>query len=146
MDKYINKTNIILIVIMFITLRLMDFNQTMTSMWVGPVLSAAVNFDITNWNMYINWSEVKEFSHLTTSEMINYNFYKVNDLILYDYLAKGLVLLVVIAKKIFFFLGDLEALQYLQYLVHIIISIMTLSLLKYKYQKIFFFLLGYEEE
>jgi hypothetical protein len=73
--------------------------------------------------------------------LINYNFHKVNDLILYDYLAKGLVLLVVIAKKIFFFLGDLEALQYLQYLVHIIISIMTLSLLKYKYQKVLFFIL-----
>jgi hypothetical protein len=141
MSKYINKINLILAIVIFIALRLTDFNQTMTPFWVGPVLSAAVNFDITNWNMYVNWSEIEEFAKLSGNGLFEYTFSKTDDLVLYDYLAKGLVLLVVIAKKIFFFLGDLEALQYLQYLVHILLSIFTMTLFEKKYQKILFFVL-----
>ena len=72
MSKYINKINFLLVIVIFIALRLMDFNQTMTSFWVGPVLSAATNFDITNWNMYINWDEIKVFSELSKDEFWKY--------------------------------------------------------------------------
>jgi hypothetical protein len=129
-----------MVTIIFIALRLTDFNQTMTSFWVGPVLSAAVNFNWLDFNMYVNWNEIKEFSQLSTSELFNYNFHDNANLIQYDYLAKGLVILEILAKKIFFFVGDLEALQYLQYLTHIFISIFTISLFEKRYQKVLFFI------
>lgn len=141
MSKYLTKMNLMLIIIIFIGLRFTDFNQTMTSFWVGPVLSAAVNFDWSNFNIYINLDEVYRFSELSENEFWKYNFSDTKDLILYDYLTNGLVILVVLSKKIFFFAGDLEALQYLQYLMHIGISIFTISLFKEKYQKFLFFIL-----
>jgi|SaaInl8_200m_RNA_FD_contig_121_75080_length_9522_multi_5_in_0_out_0_4 hypothetical protein len=141
MNKYLTKVNFLLIMIIFIGLRFTDFNQTMTSFWVGPVLSAAVNFDWSNLNMYVNWDEIEIFAKLSKDEFWEYNFINTNDLMKYDYLAKGLVLLIILSKKIFFFAGDMEALQYLQYLVHIVISIFTLSLFEKKYQKILFFIL-----
>jgi len=141
MSKYISKINLILLAIIFIALRLTDFNQTMTSFWIGPVLSASINFEWLDFNMYINWDEIKVFAELSTEEFWKYNFSTTDDLVLYDYLAKGLVLLVIISKKIFFFAGDMEALQYLQYVVHIAISIFTLLLFEKKYQKILFFIL-----
>ncbi len=141
MTKYINKTNLIVIVIIFLALRLTDFNQSMTSFWVGPYLSAAVNFDWSQFVLNVNMEEVKRFNQLSQSEYWEYEFNAINDSIQYDYLAKGLVLLVILAKKIFFFLGDLEALQYLQYLAHILLSIFMLTLFEKKYQKILFFIL-----
>ena len=142
MTKYINKTNLIVIVIIFLALRLTDFNQSMTSYRVGPYLSAAVNFDWSQFVLNVNMEEIKHFSQLLQGdEYFEYKFNTVNNYIEYDYLAKGLVLLVILAKKIFFFLGDLEALQYLQYLVHILLSIFILTLFEKKYQKILFFIL-----
>jgi hypothetical protein len=141
MVKYINKTSLIAIVIIFLALRLADFNQTMTSYWVGPYLSAAVNFDWSQFVLNVNMEEVRYFDHLSQNEYWEYEFNAKNNSIQYDYLAKGLVLLVILAKKIFFFLGDLEALQYLQYLVHIFLSIVMLTIFEKKYQKILFFIL-----
>ena len=141
MVKYINKTSLIAIVIIFLALRLADFNQTMTSYWVGPYLSAAVNFDWSQFVLNVNMEEVGYFDQLSQNEYWGYEFNAKNNSIQYDYLAKGLVLLVILAKKIFFFLGDLEALQYLQYLAHIFLSIFMLTLFEKKYQKILFFIL-----
>lgn len=137
--KYINKTNLILIVIMFTALKLMDFNQTMTAFWVGPYLSAAINFDWSEFALYVNWDDIKDFSKLSASGLFEYSFSKTSDLVLYDYLAKGLVLILIFAKKIFFWQGDLEALQSLQYIVHIFLSLFILSLLEKKYQRVLFF-------
>jgi hypothetical protein len=141
MVKYINKTSLIAIVIIFLALRLTDFNQTMTSNWVAPYLSAAVNFDWSQFVLNVNMEEVKHFNQLSQSEYWEYEFNATNDPIQYDYLAKGLMMLVILAKKIFFFLGDLEALQYLQYFAHISLSIFVLTLFEKRYQKILFFIL-----
>jgi len=141
MTKYINKTNLIAIVIIFLVLKLADFNQAMTAYWVGPYLSAAVNFDWSQFVLNVNMEEVRYFDQLPQSEYWEYEFNATNNLMQYDYLPKGLVLLVILAKKIFFFLGDLEALQYLQYSAHILLSIFMLTLFEKRYQKILFFLL-----
>jgi len=143
MSKYINKLTLILIVIIFITLKLTDFNQTMTPYWVGPYLSAAVNFDWSHFVLYVNWDEIDKFSALGSGSnaMFTYNFTNHSDLMAYDYLAKGLVLLLMFAKKLFFWQGDLDALCSLQYIVHIGLSLYVLSLFKEKYQKILFFIL-----
>jgi hypothetical protein len=78
---------------------------------------------------------------LPQDELWGYEFKTENILIDYDYLPQGLVVLVILAKNIFFFLGDLEALQYLQYLTHILLSIFMLTLLEKRHQKILFFIL-----
>ena len=141
MKRYLTKINFILIFVIFIALKLMDFHQTMTPYWVGPYLSAAVNFNWHEFALYVNWDDIKEFSKLSGSGLFDYTFTKTNDLILYDYLAKGLVLILMFAKKIFFWQGDLQALQSLQYIVHLFLSLFILSLLEKKYQKILFFVL-----
>jgi len=140
-EKYFTKVNVLLIVIIFIGLRLINFHQTMTAFWVGPYLSAATNFNWHEFTLYVNWNEIKEFSKLSGSELFKYSFTKTDNLILYDYLAKGLMLILIFAKKIFFWQGDLQALQSLQYIVHIFLSLFILSLLEKKYQKILFFVL-----
>ncbi len=136
----INKINLILVVIVFIALRLMDFNQTMSSFWVGPYLSAAINFNWSEFAMYVNWDDIRAFSKFSGSGLFEYNFTKTNDLVLYDYLVKGLVFMFIFAKKIFFWQTGLEALQSLQYIIHIGLSLFILSLFKMRYQKILFFI------
>ncbi len=131
----------LLAISIYIALILMDFDQTMTAYWVGPYLSAAANFDWTSFNLYVNWDEIKHFGTLLQSDMFQYTFSKNNDLVLYDYLAKGLVLLIILAKGIFFWQSDLHALQSLQYLVYITISLLFLYLLKKKHEKVLFFFL-----
>lgn len=131
----------LLAISIYIALLLMDFDQTMTAYWVGPYLSASANFDWTSFNLYVNWDEIKHFGTLSQSEMFQYTFSKNNDLVLYDYLAKGLVLLIILAKGIFFWQSDLHALQSLQYMVHITISLLFLYLLKKKHEKVLFFVL-----
>jgi len=138
MSKY--QINLFLSIVILIALIMMDFHQSMTPFWIGPYLSASINFDWLEFTLYVNWDEIKEFSKLSNSDMFTYNFTKMNDLTLYDYLAKGLVVILIIAKKIFFWQGDLESLQSLQYIVHLILSIFLISLLKKNYQKVLFFL------
>ncbi|PHR69805.1 MAG: hypothetical protein COA66_07040 [Arcobacter sp.] len=142
--KYITQNKIfqdsLIVLIIFVCLKLMDFNQTMTSFWIGPYLSAAVNFNWSDFALYVNWDEIKQFANLSASRLFEYNFTKRNDLLLYDYLSKGLVFIVIFSKKVFFWQGDLESLQSLQYIVHICISLFILSLLEKKYQQVLFFI------
>lgn len=133
--------NIVYVIVIFVALKLMDFNQTTTAMWIAPYLSAAVNFDWSNFSLLVSMDEVKSFSHLTQEQFFSYHFTKTDNLIEYNYLAKGLVIALIFAKKIFFWMGDLKALQYLQYVVHIGISLLILNIFKENYKKFLFFFL-----
>ena len=141
MNSYLTKGNFLIIVVIYIALQLTDFNQSMTSYWIGPYLSAAINFDWSDFVLRVDMNEIKEFSKLSTSQMFLYSFSSTDDLIEYDYLAKGLVFALIFSKKVFFWLGDLESLQYLQYIIHIVLSIVILNLFEKKYQKVLFFFL-----
>ena len=142
MKKYLTKVNLLMIVIIYIALRLTDFNQLMTSYWVGPYLSATVNFDWSTFSLFVNWDEIKIFTNLVANEMFQYQFVLTDNLAPYDYLAKGLVLILIFAKKLFFWQGDLEALQTLQYIVHISFSLFVMTqLLTHRYQKVLFLIL-----
>ncbi len=132
---------ILLIILMICSLYLMDFNQTMSPNWIGPYLSAAANFDYSSFDMYVDFSEIHKFSLLSNTEKFSYSFPSSNNVILYDYLAKGYLLILLLSKKIFFFVGDLDSLKYLQYVVHICISLSIISILDEKYKKIMFFIL-----
>ena len=138
--NYFSRVNIALILIIFISLKLMDFNQTMTAYWIGPYLSAAANFNWSEFVLYVNWDDINAFSKLSGKDLFEYKFTNINEVEKYDYLAKGLVVMIVFAKKIFFWQGDLQSLQSFQYFMHIAISLFILSLLKEKYQKILFFI------
>jgi hypothetical protein len=133
--------NIVYAIVIFIALRFMDFNQTTTAMWISPYLSSAVNFDWSNFSLLVNMDEVKIFSHLAQEQFFSYHFIRTDNLIDYNYLAKGLVITLIFSKKIFFWMGDLEALQYLQYIVHIGISLLILDIFKENYKKLLFFFL-----
>ena len=134
-------TFVVEIIIIYVALRIMDFNQTMGGMWIAPYLSAALNFDWSTLSLWVSPEEVKLFASLDKESMFNYHFTSTISLSSYDYLSKGLVFFIVLAKKIFFWMGDLEALQYLQYSVHILISLFFISLFQKKYQKVLFFIL-----
>jgi hypothetical protein len=138
-NKYI--LNLIIAMFILLLLNLMNFYQSMSPSWVGPYLSAANNFSWSDFSLFVNLQEIKEFSELSNSDRFDYNFSSNNDLVLYDYLAKGFTLIVVFAKIVFFWSGDLTALQYLQYVVHILISLIILNAFKAKRQKIIFFTL-----
>lgn len=127
--------------LIYLALVLMNFHQTMSAYWVAPYLSAAANFEWTQFDLYVSWDEIKHFATLSQPEMFQYEFSKSAHPTLYDYLAKGLVFLIIIAKRIFFWQSDLNALQSLQYLVHIAISLLFLHVLKKKHEKILFFFL-----
>lgn len=127
---------------LLLALMLMDFNQGMSPYWIAPYLSAAANFDLNNpFIMNVNYDQIKQFSMLSTEQQFNYKFPSNTILINYDYLPIGFMYILLIAKKIFFFLGDLTAVQWLQYTTHIIIVYTTMQFFKKDYLKILFYLL-----
>lgn len=132
--------NLILSVILLASLLLMDFNQSMSPGWVGPYLSAAANFDLSSFTLYVNMDDVKQFGQLSADAQFAYTFPSNKETIVYDYLAKGFLFILLFAKTMFFFLGDLEAVQYLQYLVHFFVVFGTMNLLDTNYKKVLFFI------
>lgn len=132
--------NLTLSVILLTSLLLMDFNQSMSPGWVGPYLSAAANLDIGSFTLNINMDDIKQFGQLSADAQFAYTFPSNEETIVYDYLAKGFLFILLFAKTIFFFLGDLAAVQYLQYLVHCFVVFGTMNLLDTKYKKVLFFI------
>ena len=131
----------ILFIIAIIALQLMNFNQVQSSAWISPYLSAASNFDFTTWMMQVDLSQMDEFARLSKAEQFTYNFPHSSTLVDYDHLSKGFMLIVIFAKTLFFFLGDLQAVQLLQGLVHITLSLIIANLLNKDYQKWLFLIL-----
>ncbi len=136
-----NIVNLFALLIILICLKLMDFNQGMSAYWVGPYLSAAANFDFTSFSMMVDFNDIKQFSLLSKDLQFSYSFSSSSSTIEYNYLAKGFLFILLFAKQVFFFLGDLEAVQYLQYFVHVFIVLSILKLLDAKYKKVLFFIL-----
>jgi len=138
LNKLLNN-NIFLAVIMILAIYLMNFHQMEGAMWTGPYLSVAHNFNLSN--IRLNWDEIEHFAHLPKEEMFNYNFHYEDSQISNNYAYFSFAFIIFLVTKIFFFLGDLEAIIISQAIIHIIISLLIINKLKYNYEKLIFFLL-----
>jgi len=119
----------------------MDFNQSMGPGLNGIYLSATANYNIGSFlSMNVNIGDIKEYTLMSKDEQFSYSFPKNPENNEYKVLATGYMFLLIFAKKLFFFLGDLEAIQYLQYIVHILIVMAIISIMEKRYEKILFFI------
>lgn len=140
LDKFINN-KLLLVLVSIVALHCMDFNQSQSSSWIAPYLSAAANFDWNSFSMHVDFEQINYFATLTKDAQFKYVFPIGEHLVNYNYLALGFLFIEIVAKNLFFFLGDLEAIQALQYVFHIAVSLLLFNQLKYKYEKILFFIL-----
>ena len=139
LDNFINNKTI-LIFIIFLMLYSMDFNQTQAPAWIAPYLSAAANFDFSSLAMYIDQTQIEQFSKLTRPEQFDFNFVSSSNIERYDHLAIGFYFISILATKIFFFIGDLEAIVLLQQIVHVSLSFLIMTRLEKSRDKVIFFI------
>jgi hypothetical protein len=134
-----NKLYILVVTITF--LYLLDFNQSQSSAWIAPYLSATANFDWLNiFSMQIDKDQIEQFTNSSQAGKFEFNFLASDTLENYNYLAIGFYFISVVATKIFFFLGDLEAIKLLQQIVHVGLSIVILSAISTNRNKFLFFI------
>lgn len=119
----------------------MDFGQGQSATWVSPYLSAAANYDIGQSKMMVDISQMREYEKLDPDSQRNYVFPKGGITEEYDYLALGFLFVILLAKKLFFFAGDLQSIVYLQYVIHAFTSLVITVLLQENYKRVLFLLL-----
>jgi len=133
---------ILAIVSMIILSFSFDKNQMQSADCTSGYLSGGAN-----WHMGYGWRvnrvEMENFSKLSVEERENYRFKESSEKNLdsYPFNAIGFVYIDYIARNIFFWQGDIEAVKSFQRLVHILLSIYILLILPKVYQKFLFFFL-----
>ncbi|MDO1446016.1 hypothetical protein Q0590_07120 [Rhodocytophaga aerolata] len=110
-------------------------------MYLVPYFSGAANYQLPNKWLFLE-QEVYTYKLLNTSLKENYRF-KVNasKAVLYNYNHIGLVYIISIATSIFFWLGDVSALEWFQIAVHCLTSIWILGFLRTPISRLLFIML-----
>ena len=114
--------------------------RSMSPVWYGPYLSAAENL---NWGgrFLVNLDEVKAFREMSDEQRYEYRFSARSDL--QEYIANplGYAYFIFAAKKIFFWLPDVRAIEAFQILLHTMLSVLVIALLEGWRRKILFLFL-----
>ncbi len=103
--------------------------KQMSAVWTAPYLSGAANYE---WGkgFRVHFPEMRQFKELPDSQKETYHFQPQQHLEVYENNSVGYLYLVQIAKVIFFWQGDLQAIESLQILFHILLSIVILFLIR----------------
>jgi hypothetical protein len=106
--------------------------------WSGPFFSGAANLDISlQWNIYA--ADIEQFKSLTLTERNLYRFQTAPAGQTTPYLFsanRGFVLIVWMARNIFFWLSDAHAMRAFQLIVHLALSVMLISLFQHRHTQI----------
>ncbi|MDJ1497467.1 hypothetical protein QNI19_31300 [Cytophagaceae bacterium DM2B3-1] len=122
------KKNIFIIVVLFFTcLACYFFNNPvqMSPIWTAPFFSAATNFEMGK-GFRISESDCWHFKYMPASDREYYHFQESDSLSNYNHNPIGYVYFIIVAKKIFFWQSDIQAVESLQILIHILISLVLL--------------------
>jgi hypothetical protein len=102
--------------------------RSMSAVWYGPYLSAAENL---TWggHFLMNLDEVVAFREMSDEQRNEYRFTAVTDLREYIGNQLGYAYFIYAAKKTFFWLPDVRALEAFQILLHTLLSLLVIALL-----------------
>jgi len=141
------RTNLIISIIAIVTIAiasvLFENHRQMAAIFTVPFFSGAANTGIGQpWQCAPE--EVSKYKLLSTEQKESYKFssYPPSSLINYNHYNAGFVYLIIVAKQIFFWKGDIQALKAFHVLMHIIICLLIISVIERKTFK-FLFLLCY---
>ncbi|MDJ1504333.1 hypothetical protein [Xanthocytophaga agilis] len=98
----------------------------MSPIWTAPFFSAATNFEMGK-GFRISESDCWHFKYMPAGERDSYHFKKSDALNNYNHNPIGYVYFIIVAKKIFFWQGDIQATESLQILIHILVSLLLLQ-------------------
>ncbi|MBV9987982.1 MAG: hypothetical protein JO301_09900 [Chitinophagaceae bacterium] len=108
--------------------------------WTYPYCSGAANLDMSfQWK--VGTEEYDKLVKLPEAEYKKYRHQRSSHTILNQYNNFGYVIIVFIARNIFFEAGDLNAVIYLQIIIHALTVILIVSLLKTRSKKLLFIFL-----
>ncbi len=133
---------LIYVLLIYFACFLFDNEKQQSDVWIGPYFSGAANLN-NRFDWYYSPKEVIHFSELTPIEKDNYRFndIEVSELVKYDYNSKGFLYFTFIARHVFFWKGDISAIESFQILLFIVLNVIVLITLKSKRQKILFLIL-----
>ncbi len=130
-------------IFIFITISLLfllitlDKNKMQSADCTSAYLSGGANLTL-NSGWRINSNEITNFVKLSNKDKLKYRFHKSEITKPYIFNAIGFVYIDYLARNIFFWQGDLEAIKSFQILIHIILSLYILTLFSKIYQKVLF--------
>ena len=107
--------------IVIIAAAIADRGQSMSPVWTAPYFSAAANLDFRG-KFIIDLDEVNLFKELDSEQRRNYKFAKTEVKRDYNHNPVAFAYIIVVAKQLFPFLGDMKALVWLQILIHSLIT------------------------
>lgn len=94
----------------------------MSAVWYGPYLSAAVNLKWGGPFLY-SLEETKAFRELSHDERLQYRFHVTDPVQTYNHNPIGYAYFIALAKKVFFWLPDVPAVQAMQALLHVLLCL-----------------------
>lgn len=117
-----------------------DNERQMSAVWTVPYFSGSVNYKADpGWTF--SPSDYLTYDKLSTSEKEQYKFKEATDLVQYDHNPIGYLHVITIARYVFFWMGDIKAVEWLQILAHILTTILILESMSKLPQKLAFVLL-----
>jgi len=103
-----------------------------------PYFSGSANFELGRGWVYTE-EDIARFVELPSREAReNYRFQPSDDVKPYDFAAQGYVYVSLAARNLFFWMGDVKAVETLQVLVHIAIVLFVMSRLRRRLSKLLF--------
>lgn len=97
-------------------------DRAMSAVWYGPYLSAAVNLKWGGPFLY-SLEETKAFRELSHDERLQYRFHVTDPVQTYNHNPIGYAYFIALAKKVFFWLPDVPAVQAMQALLHVLLCL-----------------------
>jgi hypothetical protein len=138
-NRFFFSASLTLFIILFCNI--LDNKKQQSPIYLVPYFSGAANYQLPNNWLFLE-QEVYTYKLLNTSLKESYRF-KANssEAVLYNYNHVGLVYIITLATTIFFWLGDVSALEWFQIAVHCLISIWLLRFLTNPLSQLLFLLL-----
>jgi hypothetical protein len=119
----------IVVALILASASLFDNERQMRPHFTAPYLSGAANFEIGKpwvWSP----SEGAEFGEMSIQERERHRFERRDDLVRPTRLEVGYMYIVLVARSVFFWMGDIQAVEALQLVVHILITLAGMALLR----------------
>jgi hypothetical protein len=105
--------------------------KQMSPVWTVPFLSGAAHYTLGG-EWYFSPTDLSKYDSLSTDEKEAYKFqaHATEELIKYGHNPIGYVFIIAIAKKIFFWVGDVKAIKLFQVLIHTLTTLFIFLLYK----------------
>jgi hypothetical protein len=119
---------VLVVIVIVLSALVFENHKQMSPVFTAPFFSGAANFDYEKgWRF--SEQEYWSFESLSNGEKENFRFKPMPEasLMPYRHYNSGYLYIIMVAKKLFFWLADIKAIKYFQVLSHILLSLMLCS-------------------